>query len=208
MDATAGNSDGFLKALADVIVEAGEFLNGRKVEPQVAERQAWAWRKHLRGIPETKLQSCLEVWQSNGPRQTLRAMDIREAWFQVQRAEPVQQARTVYHGGQALYTCPICQDVGYCYVWQWRRVVEFQDGGAVKQGGHTAGWSRAVRPCGCGAAPMVQRMPKLSRMEYTRLAILNEYARTVELIEHGAPSPQWQQTANSYKQQVENAEAA
>lgn len=208
MDATAGNSDGFLKALADVIVEAGEFLNGRKVEPQVAERQAWAWRKHLRSIPESKLHACLEVWQTGGPRQSLRAMDIREAWTQVQRSEPAQQVLTVYREGQALYTCAICQDVGYCYVWQWRRVVEFQDGGAIKQGGRTAGWTRSVRPCGCVVTPIEQRMPKLGRLEYTRLALLNEYARTVDLIEHGAPSPQWQRVADSHKQQVENAKAA
>lgn len=208
MDATAGNSDGFLKTLADVIVEAGEFLNGRQIKREDAERQAWAWRKLLRDIPEAKLHACLEVWQTGGPRQSLRAMDIREAWTQVKRSEPVQQARTIYRDGQALYTCPLCQDVGYCYVWQWHRVIEYQDGGTVKSGGYAPGWSLGMRPCGCAAAPSVQRMPKLSRMEYTRLALLNEYARTVDLIEHGAPSPQWQQAADSFKQQSASAGAA
>lgn len=200
--------DGLIAALASVITQASEFLSGRKPDEMNAERQAAAWCKQLRGIPADKLQACLEIWTESGPRQSLRAIDLREAWTLVQRNEPVTQARTIYRDGVALYTCKICQDVGYVSVWQHGRRCEYQSGSEIKQGPRALGWSKTQRPCGCVSTPMVQRMAYLSSLEYTRHVMLNEYARTVDLIEHGAPSAHWQQVANSYKSQVENAEAA
>lgn len=202
--------------LTAIITESVEYLSGKKRDRAEAMRQATTWLRQLRTVPTDLLRDCFERWQESGPRQALRALDLLEAfradrdlkaklWERQMTEQPLPQQTA---DGVQLYRCPLCQDSGYCVVWQWgRRPGYFNSVGVLEVGPLSQAWLCVRRACSCPATPEPQKLPRLWAEEWEHNKRVCEFARRNDLLLHSAPSKEWQAIVEQLRDETTPAQS-